>query len=87
MNVDNSTLVLGENTTLRWSVTGDANTMTIDNGIGNTYSGAGQQVIQPTSTIVYTGTATGPGGTGSDTVVLTVLPPPTLSVSGPLAVG
>ena len=86
LNVDNSTLVLGENTTLRWSVTGDANNFTIDNGIGNT-SLAGQQVIQPTSTIVYTGTATGPGGTGSDTVVVTVLPPPTLSVAGPLAVG
>ena len=77
LNVDNSTLVLGENTTLRWSVTGDANNFTIDNGIGNT-SLAGQQVIQPTSTIVYTGTATGPGGTGSDTVVVTVLPPPTV---------
>lgn len=86
LNVDNSTIVLGENTVLRWSVTGDANNFTIDNGIGNTNL-SGQQVIQPTSTIVYTGTATGPGGTGSDTAVVTVLPPPTLSVAGPLVVG
>ena len=85
MNFDNSTIVLGESATLTWSVTGDANNMTIDNGIGNT-SLAGQQVVTPTSTIVYTGTATGPGGTGSDTAVLTVLPPPTLSVAGPIAV-
>ena len=86
MTVDNSTIVLGESTTLRWNVTGDANQMTIDNGIG-TSNLVGQQVITPTSTIVYTGTATGPGGTGSDTAVVTVLPPPTLSVSGPIVVG
>ena len=85
MNFDNSTIVLGESATLTWSVTGDASTMTISPGIGNT-SLAGQQVVTPTSTTVYTGTATGLGGTGSDTAVLTVLPPPTLSVAGPLVV-
>ena len=86
MTVDDPTLGVGESTTLRWNVTGDANNMTIDNGIG-TSNLVGQQVITPTSTIVYTGTATGPGGTGSDTAVVTVLPPPTLSVSGPIVVG
>ena len=85
MSLDNSTIVLGESTVLRWNVSGDANTMTIDNGIGNTTL-AGSQTITPTSTVVYTGTASGPGGTGSSTAVLTVLPPPTLSVSGPLVV-
>ena len=85
MSLDNSTIVLGQSTVLRWNVTGDANTMTIDNGIGNTTL-SGSQTVTPTSTIVYTGTASGPGGTGSDTAVLTVLPPPSLSVSGPLVV-
>jgi hypothetical protein len=59
--------------------------MTIDNGIGVTNLN-GYQTVTPTQSIVYTGTATGVGGTGSGTAVLTVLPPPTLSVSGPIVV-
>jgi hypothetical protein len=85
MSFDNDTIVLGENATLTWSVTGDADRMTIDNGIGVTTLN-GYQTVTPTQSIVYTGTATGLGGTGSGTAVLTVLPPPTLSVAGPIVV-
>ena len=85
MSFDNDTIVLGENATLTWTVTGDADTMSIDNGIGVTNLN-GYQTVTPTQSVVYTGTATGLGGTGSDTAVLTVLPPPTLSVSGPIVV-
>ena len=85
MSFDNDTIVLGENATLTWTVTGDADQMTIDNGIGVTNLN-GYQTVTPTQSIVYTGTATGVGGTGSGTAVLTVLPPPTLSVSGPIVV-
>ena len=85
MYFSNNTIIQGSNTTLYWNVTGDANQMSINNGIGVTNL-SGSQVITPTQSLVYTGTATGPGGTGSSNAVLTVLPPPTLNVSGPLAV-
>jgi hypothetical protein len=85
MSFDNDTIVLGENATLTWSVSGDANQMSIDNGIGVTTLN-GYQIVTPTQSVVYTGTASGAGGTGSDTAVLTVLPPPTLSVAGPIVV-
>ena len=85
MNFDNDTIVLGESSELFWTVTGDADQMSIDNGIGVTNL-TGSQIVTPTQSVVYTGTATGLGGTGSDTAVLTVLPPPTLSVAGPIVV-
>ena len=85
MYFDNDTIILGESAELFWNVSGDASQMSIDNGIGVTNL-TGSQIVTPSQSVVYTGTATGAGGTGSDTAVLTVLPPPSLSVSGPIVV-
>tara|TARA_B100000003_G_scaffold48407_1_gene42290 strand:- start:1352 stop:2725 length:1374 start_codon:yes stop_codon:yes gene_type:complete len=85
LTVDNTTIVLGESTVLRWSTSGDASTMTINPvpGITNLSS---FYTITPTVDTVYTATANGPGGTDSDQITVTVLQPPTVSISGPLSV-
>jgi len=83
--VDNDTLVEGEGTVLRWSVTGDANTMYIEPGIGLSQLNSIAN-ISPSLTTTYTATASGLGGTSSKELTVTVLPPPTLSVGGPLNV-
>lgn len=83
MTVDNSTIVRGQSTTLRWSTTGDADTMTITPGIGSVPI-TSSTPISPTVTTTYTATASGLGGVGSDEITVTVLQPPSISVSGPI---
>ena len=85
LSLDNNSIVYGESTTLRWSTTGDANSMSISPGIGSTTLN-GSRVVNPTTTTVYTASASGPGGTGSDSVVLEVLSIPTITVNSPLSV-
>ena len=85
LTVDNNQIVYGQSTTLRWSTTGDANSMTISPGIGSTTLN-GSRTVSPTTTTVYTASATGQGGTGSDSVVLEVLSIPTITVNSPLSV-
>lgn len=57
---------------LIWNVTG-ANSVTIDQGIGNVGS-SGNKLISPTTSATYTVTASGAAGTESKSVVLTVNP-------------
>ena len=85
LTVDDTTIVLGENTFLRWSTSGDASTMTITPEPGATNLVSFTR-ISPTVDTVYTATANGVGGTDSDQVTVTVLQPPTVSISGPLSV-
>jgi hypothetical protein len=54
------TISAGESSTLSWSVSG-ATTVSIDQGIGNVAL-AGSRVVMPSSTTVYTLTATNPAG-------------------------
>ncbi|CAB1062259.1 Unclassified head protein [Olavius sp. associated proteobacterium Delta 1] len=61
----------GEITTLSWSFV-DATYVTIDNGIGQV-SENGSISLAPTQTTTYTITATGPWGTFTDSVTVTVL--------------
>lgn len=61
-------LVAGGSSTLRWVVTG-ATTITIAPGVGDV-SGTNSTVVSPATTTTYTLTASGPGG--SDTADLTV---------------
>ncbi|MHB1348851.1 MAG: carboxypeptidase regulatory-like domain-containing protein [Desulfobulbaceae bacterium] len=71
----------GEEATLSWTST-DADTVTIDQGIG-TVSASGNRQVSPTQTTTYTITATGAGGTRTASVKVTVLqPPPTVSFTG-----
>ena len=85
VSLDNNPILLGESTTLRWSTSGDASTMTITPGIGaSNLSGA--QTVTPTQDTIYTLTATGPGGTDTQQITLTVIQPPELDLTGPLAI-
>lgn len=84
-NAANDTIIMGESVTLSWSTVGDASSMTISPGIGQSNLN-GSTTISPTMTTTYTATATGNGGTGSAQRTITVLSPPTLDVSGPLNV-
>lgn len=76
-----SSILQGESATLTWT-TSFADTVTIDNGIGevnlNDFI-----TVSPTSTTTYTITATGPGGTEtqSTTITVTVPPPATIILS------
>jgi peptidoglycan-associated lipoprotein len=67
----------GQSSTLRWEVTGQTNTIAINQGIGAVMA-TGNQRVFPTGSTTYTLTATGPGGTttASATVSVTEPPPP-----------
>lgn len=66
-----TSIVLGE-ATLTWAAT-NADTVTIDNGIGSVGT-SGSITVSLTETTTYTITATGPGGTATDSVTVTVVP-------------
>ena len=70
ISAENESLSVGEATTLSWNFV-DADTVTIDNGIG-VVTESGEMVISPTETTTYTITATGSWGTVTDTVTVTV---------------
>jgi hypothetical protein len=84
-NVDDSEIVSGANTTLRWNVSGDVDSVTISPAIGSTLI-VSNSVISPTVTTTYTLSASGPGGTGSATVTVFVVDPPTVTINGPIVV-
>jgi peptidoglycan-associated lipoprotein len=67
----------GESSTLRWEVTGQANNISIDQGIG-TVQATGNRRVFPTNSTTYTLTAAGPGGntTARATIAVTAPPPP-----------
>ena len=72
----------GQSATLRWEVTGDATSVTIDQTIGSVQNTGSRRVFPSTST-TYTLTATGPGGTTTASAVVAVTspvppPPPTI---------
>jgi peptidoglycan-associated lipoprotein len=65
----------GQSATLRWSVTGDANNISIDQGLG-TVQANGTRRVFPSDTVTYTLSASGPGGTRTATATVTVAAPP-----------
>jgi len=85
MTVDDTTIISGQGTVLRWDVQGDASTADIQPGIGSTNLNSFQN-ISPTQTTTYTLSASGPGGSDSAQVTVTVLPAPSVSINGPLSV-
>jgi|688.fasta_scaffold28151_3 hypothetical protein len=82
VSLDDTTIIRGECTTLRWSVTGDVSQVSISPGIG-TVNISGTRQVCPTETVTYIVTATGMGGTDVKQVTLTVYQPPTVNLSGP----
>jgi hypothetical protein len=85
LSLDDSTITLGQSTVLRWSTTGDATTNNIQPGIGSTNL-TSLQVVSPTVTTTYTATVSGLGGTGTDEITLVVIPPPEVTITGPISV-
>ncbi|MCU1232487.1 MAG: OmpA/MotB domain protein [Candidatus Solibacter sp.] len=67
----------GQSATLRWEVSGNATSVSIDQGIGTVQS-TGNRRVNPSDSTTYTLTATGPGGstTASATVNVAAPPPP-----------
>jgi len=72
-----SSIQRGQSSTLRWEVSGDVTSISIDQGIG-TVQATGNRRVSPNESATYTLTATGPGGpsTGSVTVTVSAPPPP-----------
>jgi len=77
---DPTSIALGENTLLSWTTSGDANTASINQDLGPVLLSS-SRVISPLTTRTYTITASGPGGTDSDSVSITVFQPPTANIS------
>jgi RHS repeat-associated protein len=74
ISADPATIDMGESSTLSWNST-DADTVTIDKGIGEVDL-TGSTNVSPTETTTYTITATGPGGTATDSAMVTVISAP-----------
>lgn len=77
LSVDKTLITIGEAITLSWTTT-NANAASIDQGIG-AVALTGSMAVYPTTSTVYTLTATGDGGTATDLVSVVVdvnpLPP------------
>jgi peptidoglycan-associated lipoprotein len=67
----------GQTSTLRWEVSGNVTSVSINQGIGTVQS-TGNSRVNPSDSTTYTLTATGPGGstTASATVNVSAPPPP-----------
>lgn len=77
-----TSVVSGGASTLQWSST-NATSCSINQGVGAvTPVGTGTRVVYPTVNTTYTLTCTGPGGTATDTAVVTVLTESNLTASG-----
>lgn len=66
-----STIQPGGTSTLSWVVL-NATTVTISPGVGSVNAGTGSTQVSPAATTTYTMTATGPAGTVTSSVVVTV---------------
>ncbi len=75
-------IIVGEDIELSWVVSGDADTTSIDNGIGITVNN-GSITVKPTVSTTYTATTSGLGGTASDSFLVRVYQKPTLDITLP----
>ena len=84
-SVDDTPLLPGQCTILRWNVTGDVGQVTISPGIGLVNINGNTQIC-PEETITYTITATGDGGIDVEEITVTVYQPPTVKINGPVSI-
>ncbi|AMO43042.1 hypothetical protein R1080702_033 [Cyanophage S-RIM32] len=75
-------IVRGSSSTLSWTVSGDASSASIDQGIGPVLFNSSTDV-SPTSSTEYTLSASGNGGSDTDSVTITVYQQVELTVSFP----
>jgi peptidoglycan-associated lipoprotein len=76
-SADPATIQRGQSSNLSWQVTGQATSISINQGIGAVQNNGSQRVL-PNDSTTYTLSVTGPGGnaTRSATVTVTAPPPP-----------
>lgn len=80
-----STIRSGEPVTLIWSASVYTHGVVIDNGLGAVpVNGAIE--VSPAATTTYTFTASGPGGTGTQDITVTVLPPEVHLAAAPASI-
>lgn len=72
-------VIAGQTSSLSWTAT-NADTIQIDQDIGSVVQ-VGTFLVAPKTSTTYTITASGPGGTASDSVTITVYQPPRVSIS------
>jgi peptidoglycan-associated lipoprotein len=70
LSASQTSITAGQSTTLQWTST-NASTVSIEPGIG-TVATSGMRAVSPTSSVTYNATATGPGGTASSPLRITV---------------
>jgi peptidoglycan-associated lipoprotein len=70
-----TTIQRGQSSTLRWEVSGQVTSVSIDQSIG-TVQNTGNRLVFPSETTSYTLTATGPGGSTPATARVSVTAPP-----------
>ena len=80
LSLSSSSIQSGQSATLTWVTTGDANSASINQGIGsvpvNSFT-----TVSPTQTTTYTISVSGSGGSDSDSITLTVIAPPSVTLS------
>lgn len=81
LRADSSTVARGSAITLTWNAT-NATTVDVQPGIG-AVAVQGSRQVSPASSVTYTATATGPGGTAADTLRITVNDPPPPATNAP----
>ena len=81
ISADPSTIYAGQVSTLTWD-SSNAYHVSIDNGIGDVGPG-GALTVSPAQTTTYTITATGPGGTITDSATITVNSVISLNITSP----
>ena len=69
-----TTIQRGQSSTLRWEVSGNVTSVSIDQSIG-TVQNTGNRRVTPSDSTTYTLTATGPGGTITGSATVNVAPP------------
>ena len=74
----------GESAVLRWEVSGPVTSVAINQGVG-TVQATGNSRVSPASSITYTLTATGPGGTQTSSATVSVVTPPPPALPPPPA--
>lgn len=82
LTVSPTSIVSGSNATLSWSVSGNASSASINQGIGPVLFNS-SQIISPTTTTTYILSASGDGGSDSDSATITVYQRPELAVTFP----
>ena len=77
LSAEPTSIQRGQSSTLRWSVSGEASSISIDQSVGTVQANGSRRVF-PTDSTTYTITASGPGGsnTASATINVSAPPPP-----------